>query len=92
MKNEQSRCKDGSVTLGSHLLPVALHVSLLQIDIAVGDMARVARIRMRTRGRLRHGQGGLDARHDGRRKEKEECGEFRKGPVAVASLLGRRGS
>lgn len=65
----------GSPGLGLHSLPVTLHVSLLEIDISVGDLARVARVRVRTRGGLRHGQGGLDARHDGRRKKKK-CGEF----------------
>lgn len=53
-------------------------MSLLEIDIAVGDLARVARIRMRTRGRLRHGQGGLDARHNGRRKEKKNAASLDK--------------
>lgn len=54
-------------------------MSLLEIDIAVGDLTGVARIRMRTRGRLRHGQGGLNARHDGRRKEKKNAASLEKG-------------
>lgn len=47
---------------GPHSLPVTLHVSLLKIDIAIGDLTRVARVRMRTRSRLPRG-GGLGTRH-----------------------------
>lgn len=56
---------------GSHSLPVTLHVSLLEIDIAIGDLARVARVWVRTRGRLPCG-GGLDARHGEKRDEQNQ--------------------
>lgn len=67
-----------SPELKSHSLPVTLHVSLLKIDIAVGDLTRVARVRMRTRGLPRG--GGLDARHG----EKNSVG-----PVAIGLLTDR---
>lgn len=63
-------------------------MSLLEVDIAVGNLARVARIRVRTRSRLRHGQGGRDARHDGRRKEKNAAGLER---ASRSGLMRRRG-
>jgi hypothetical protein len=54
-----------SPELDSHSLPVTLHVSFLKVDVAISDLTRVARVGVRTRGRLRRGDGGLNARHDG---------------------------
>lgn len=52
--------------LASHLLPVALHMSLLQVNVAVCDLARVACVWVRRSGARSSTRGG-NTGHDGKR-------------------------